>query len=93
MSTTLATHVTPSPDSWTTIDGVPGAWRRLRTRVAVSARAADGLRVDGRLVDGLQVLRSDRSACPSVVTVAGLRVDVLDAAGVSEAPQLRIAPA
>ena len=80
-------RIVPSDAGWTVIDGVPGAWRRLRTRVAVSARSADGLRVDGQLVHGLQMLRSDADRQPSVITAAGLRVEVLEAPG---APLLRV---
>jgi hypothetical protein len=77
-ATTRIHPLATAPEAgWTVIDGLPGAWRRIRSRVAVSARASDGISVDGRLVDGLQILRSDADGEPSQIRVGQAHLEVL----------------
>lgn len=88
---TPATHPidTAPDDGWTTIDGLPGAWRRIRNRVAVNACAEDDIWVDGQLVDGLQVLRSSADGQPSRIRVGSLHLEVV----AGDTPVLRVTEA
>jgi len=57
-------------DSEQTVYGVPGRWSPLpagQSGLAVSAEAADGIRVDGELVDGRSVVRGKDDPRPSEV--------------------------
>jgi hypothetical protein len=75
---------------WTVIDGVPGVWRRILNRVAVSARASDGVYVDGRRLDGLQVLRSDADRRPSQVAVGQHVLRVVEGPETAGGPVLQV---
>ena len=58
-------------DSEQTIWGVPGRWAPLpdgQAGLTVIAEAADGIRVDGELVDGQAVVRAKNDPNPSTVT-------------------------
>lgn len=54
-------------DSEQTIWGVPGTWAPADTGLTVTATAADGIRVDGELVDGTAVVRGKDQPEPSTV--------------------------
>jgi uncharacterized protein (DUF1684 family) len=62
-------------DSEQTIWGVPGRWAPAENGLTVTAEAADGITVDGRLVDGTVLVRSKNDPNPSEIafsdTVSG----------------------
>ncbi|HEY4225305.1 MAG TPA: DUF1684 domain-containing protein [Pseudolysinimonas sp.] len=79
----LALTNTQAIDSEQTIWGVPGRWAPLpegETGLKVIAAAADGIRVDGALVDGEAVVRGRDDANPSAVvfsdTVSGFVIKI-----------------
>ena len=63
-------------DSEQTIWGVPGTWAPASGGLQVTATAADGIVVDGELVDGSVLVRGKDDANPSVIafsdTVSGI---------------------
>ena len=81
----LALTTTQAIDAPQTVWGVPGSWAPLpagESGVALTASAADGIEVDGELVDGTVAVRGRDDANPSSIrfsdTVSGLVIALED---------------
>jgi uncharacterized protein (DUF1684 family) len=64
------------------LDGVPGRWHAHGPTATLTAAAADGVSVDGALVDGTVEVHSDLTSAMSEVRWGDVRVVLLDRDGV-----------
>lgn len=65
-----------------TLDGLPGRWEERDGSVRLTARASDGLQVDGQPLDGTIVVRSDLDDDPTDVRYDDVRLLLIDREGV-----------
>ncbi|WP_426562658.1 DUF1684 domain-containing protein [Angustibacter sp. McL0619] len=63
------------------LDGVPGQWRATGATAVLTATADDGVLVDGVLLNGAAVVRSDLELEPTHVAVGELRLLLIDRDG------------
>jgi uncharacterized protein len=64
------------------LDGLPGRWQVADGEVTLSASAGDGVVVDGDVLDGSVVVRSDLEDAASDVRVGAVRLLLVDREGV-----------
>jgi uncharacterized protein (DUF1684 family) len=63
------------------LDGVPGRWEATGSTARLTARATDGVVVDGELLDGTVQVVSDLQLEPTLVMVGELRLLLIDRDG------------